>query len=187
MGSWENLTGQKIHQLTFLEYKGKSKWLCRCDCGNETEINVSNVKSGLTKACGCLIGNNLERDRPAVVRNRVDKNFDEITGIFTCARHGETNWYHHGGGRKECRLCNQIIQNDRRKLLKKLAVEHKGGKCSKCGYDKCYDALDFHHTDPAIKDGLVSRLLNTSWERILPEINKCELLCANCHREIHSK
>lgn len=76
----------------------------------------------------------------------------------------------------------------RRRNVKKLAVEYKGGKCCKCGYDKCIGALEFHHLDPKEKDfhlgkGGVTR----SWKIIKLELDKCILVCSNCHREIHEE
>ena len=76
---------------------------------------------------------------------------------------------------------------NRRKQLKKLAVEYKGGKCVKCNYDKCIDALEFHHLNPDEKDFSISHKGYTmSLEKVQKELDKCILVCANCHREIHS-
>lgn len=75
----------------------------------------------------------------------------------------------------------------RRKKLREMAREHKGGKCMICGYFKCGDALDFHHIDPKQKDFSLSvKGLTRSWDKIQKEIDKCVLLCANCHREVHA-
>jgi len=75
----------------------------------------------------------------------------------------------------------------RRKRLKRMAREYKGGKCMICGYDRCLDALDFHHRDPSKKDfGLSAHGITHSWEKIQKEIQKCVLICANCHREVHA-
>jgi len=72
----------------------------------------------------------------------------------------------------------------RRKTLRNKAVEYKGGKCSVCGYDKCFGALEFHHLKG--KDfGLSASGLTRSWDKIQTELEKCILLCANCHRELH--
>jgi len=77
--------------------------------------------------------------------------------------------------------------NNRRKMLKKMAVEYKGNRCEICGYNKCIDAFDFHHTDSTKKEfGLATGGLTKSWKRIKEEVDKCMLVCANCHREIHS-
>ena len=75
----------------------------------------------------------------------------------------------------------------RRRRLKQLAVEHKGGKCFLCGYTRCIWALDFHHIDESQKEFSLSvRGLTRSWEKIKNELDKCVLVCANCHREIHA-
>lgn len=61
-----------------------------------------------------------------------------------------------------------------------------GGQCCRCGYSKCLEALDFHHIEPALKIEHVSRLIRELRLReAREEIKKCELLCANCHREVH--
>ena len=73
---------------------------------------------------------------------------------------------------------------ERRKKLKREIVEIFGGKCSKCGYNRCIGALDFHHEGN--KEKAISKLINNnSREKILKETKKCILLCANCHRELH--
>jgi hypothetical protein len=74
----------------------------------------------------------------------------------------------------------------RRRKLKVMAVEAKGGKCMFCGYSKYIGALDFHHLNESKKEFSLSiRGLTRSWSKILAEIDKCILVCANCHREIH--
>ena len=75
----------------------------------------------------------------------------------------------------------------RRKKLKELAVKYKGGKCVFCGYKRDHAALDFHHLDETKKVfGLSQRGLTRSWKRVKKELDKCILVCANCHREVHS-
>lgn len=59
MSKFIDLTGQKFGRLTVIEraknYKsGQSRWLCKCDCGNEKVIAVGNLKNGHTQSCGCL-------------------------------------------------------------------------------------------------------------------------------------
>ena len=75
----------------------------------------------------------------------------------------------------------------RRKKIKAMAVEYRGGRCMICGYSKCVEALDFHHIDPKTKSfGLGLGGLTRSWERVKNEADKCMLICANCHREVHA-
>lgn len=72
-------------------------------------------------------------------------------------------------------------------MLKRRAIEYKGGCCELCGYSRCVEALEFHHEDPSEKEfGLGQRGLTRSWEKIKAELDKCQLLCANCHREVHA-
>jgi transcription elongation factor Elf1 len=74
----------------------------------------------------------------------------------------------------------------RRKKLKEMAIEYGGSKCQICGYKKCSRALNFHHRDSLQKDfGLSARGLTRSWERIKKELDKCVLVCSNCHMELH--
>lgn len=74
----------------------------------------------------------------------------------------------------------------RRKKLRQLAREYRGGKCELCGYSKSQRALSFHHRDPKKKSfGISMKGLTRSWEKIRLEIDKCVLLCANCHMEVH--
>ena len=90
--------------------------------------------------------------------------------------------------RYRCKKCRSEAVQRKRLNLKKKAVQYKGGKCCKCGYDKCQDALDFHHVNPNEKDFAISaKGYLKSWEKIKTELDKCLLVCANCHREIHSQ
>lgn len=59
------------------------------------------------------------------------------------------------------------------------------GKCCLCGYDKCLSALELHHIDPNNKEFSFNNL-NMSWDKLQTELQKCILVCANCHREIHA-
>jgi len=73
----------------------------------------------------------------------------------------------------------------RRAHLKMLAVARLGGCCEVCGYKKSIRALSFHHRDPEGKDFNVGGTTSIAWNRMRNEIDKCQLLCENCHREIH--
>ena len=67
-----------------------------------------------------------------------------------------------------------------------MALEYKGSKCQSCGYDRCKRALEFHHIDEGSKDfGIGFKGETRSWEKVKSELDKCILLCANCHREVH--
>ena len=74
-----------------------------------------------------------------------------------------------------------------RRSMKKQAIKILGGKCSVCGYDKCIDALEFHHKNPLEKDFKIGSGNTMSWKEYKKEAMKCILVCSNCHKEIHSK
>lgn len=59
-----------------------------------------------------------------------------------------------------------------------------GGKCCVCGYDKCQQALEFHHIDKSTKRYNLSNGNCHSWEEDIAEVKKCALVCSNCHKEL---
>ena len=71
--------------------------------------------------------------------------------------------------------------------MKKQAVKILGGKCLKCGYNKCIDALEFHHENPNVKEFKLGSGNTMSWKQYKEEAMKCILVCSNCHKEIHSE
>lgn len=77
-------------------------------------------------------------------------------------------------------------KTQRRKENKERAVNYLGGECERCGLTSSYYSVyDFHHRYPREKEADPGTLLHRSWEVIFKEINKCMLLCANCHRIVH--
>lgn len=80
----------------------------------------------------------------------------------------------------------QCVKIHRRKVKEEL-VNYKGGKCEVCGYDKCLNALEFHHLNPTQKDFTISNSnIYKNLDKLKKELDKCILVCANCHREIHA-
>ncbi len=71
-----------------------------------------------------------------------------------------------------------------REKNKEILIKPFNGKCQKCGYNKCISALEFHHKNPKEKEMNID-CEKESIEKLLEEIKKCILLCANCHRELH--
>ena len=75
------------------------------------------------------------------------------------------------------------VQLTRGMFLAKIK-EHLGGRCIKCGYDKCLKALGFHHLDPSKKDFTISND-HFKLKEAVEEVKKCILICSNCHKELH--
>lgn len=100
-----------------------------------------------------------------------------------------------------CKAKNYLINNPDKKILinlknqvknqtfKQLAVNYKGGKCSICHYNKNLAALSFHHLNPKEKDLEISKFnrSNTLEKKHIDELDKCILLCENCHQEEHHR
>ena len=86
--------------------------------------------------------------------------------------------------RRKQQLSNAVKK--RRKVIKHRAIEYKGGKCGICGYDKCESALEFHHVDPSSKLFGIGSGDTRSWEIVKAELDKCVLLCSNCHKEVEA-
>ena len=86
----------------------------------------------------------------------------------------------------------KIARNKRRKRdsleRKQKAIKLLGGKCKMCGYNKTVSALTFHHRNPDEKEFEVGIIVKDhNWEKVLGELKKCDLLCFNCHMEIHEE
>ena len=90
-----------------------------------------------------------------------------------------------GKMRSMCKKCHAKDIGRRMIEAREKAIDYKGGKCEHCGYDKYRGALEFHHKDPTQKDPQGLRKMNL--EKLFEEVDKCVLLCANCHREEHAR
>ena len=105
--------------------------------------------------------------------------------LRVCQRHGETPHYR-SGGREQCKQCNSDAVLRRRRLVRNMLLDERGAKCERCGYDRCRAALDWHHRDPSQKSFQINDGQTRSLARMRAEVAKCDLLCANCHREEHA-
>lgn len=133
-----------------------------------------NGKSGLTKY-------NEDRKNKLSVKEENSKII-----IRECPTHGSTEFALRYDGKYRCKKCSAESVTKRRQKTKEELVNYKGGKCEICGYDKCIAALEFHHINPEEKEFGIGRSGVTRSLKILKkEIDKCMLLCSNCHKEIH--
>jgi len=100
-----------------------------------------------------------------------------------CGTEGKENFYKY---KYQCKACwnKRTYQASRDKLDQLIA--DRGGCCERCGYNKCNAALQWHHLDPTQKEFGISGKRGAPVEQLKKEIDKCTLLCANCHAEVHA-
>jgi len=102
-----------------------------------------------------------------------------------CQRHGETTYVLESSGYYRCKKCRVANMSKSRKNLKRRLVDHYGGECTSCGYNKTIEALVFHHRIPKNKSFSISSTVR-NFKEMKKEAEKCDLLCANCHAEAHA-
>lgn len=177
MPNLRDLTGMRFGKLVVIERapnrNGKTYWKCRCDCGTEKEIRGSSLTSNKpTQSCG-------KCTNPNIAQEEIEK----ICPI--CGKKYKTK----ANNRIYCYDCSpsQDSGKARQKAIKHQLILYKGGKCERCGYDKCEGALQFHHLDPTQKDFGIAEIGVTldNIDKLYEEVDKCLLLCANCHAEEH--
>ena len=81
----------------------------------------------------------------------------------------------------------RVKQRKEYDIIKQELVDYKGGKCQICGYsDKCLAVYDFHHVEGE-KEFQISEMRNRNikYKILIQEVDKCILVCSNCHRKIH--
>lgn len=101
----------------------------------------------------------------------------------SCGVTGSEHFYKNA--KYQCKKCwnSRTSKSGKEKVLS--LKEEYGGKCTRCGYDKCIDALEFHHLDPTQKEFHLGEARGRNLASLREELNKCILVCRNCHTEIH--
>lgn len=123
----------------------------------------------------------LSKDEKQCPRCKSTKKLSEF--YFQSYKKGRNS--RHGSWCKDC-MSKQVI--DRQQRYKQEAIQYKGGKCIMCGYKTYQGALEFHHIDPTQKDFEISKFSkHTLSDESKKELDKCLLLCSNCHREEHAR
>lgn len=102
----------------------------------------------------------------------------------TCGIKGEDHFYRLAS--YQCKNCwNKRTYKSATDKMTEYMNSRGGAKCQRCGYDRYTGALEFHHRNPTEKDPSWNR----GWkiDKLKIELDKCDILCANCHREVHAE
>lgn len=158
-----------------------SQKLSTYEIANQLKISQTNVRYWLNKF-------NLKTKRARKSHG------DNFKLCFNCSKDLPLNQFHKNKNNKThglssyCKTCNTTLTIKRQREFKIQCLEYKGCKCEICGYSKSIRALEFHHKDQNEKDFDISRAkLKVFDDSIKKELDKCLLLCANCHREEHDR
>lgn len=101
-----------------------------------------------------------------------------------CNMSGKENFYE--SKKNICKKCwNDSCREHRKKLKRRYLEKRKQTSCQRCGYDRYIGAISFHHRDPNQKDPDWTK--NWGWKRMKVELDKCDILCHNCHAEVHEE
>ena len=103
----------------------------------------------------------------------------------SCGKEGAEHFY--ASAKYQCKECwnSRTAKTQKDKIV--MLKESYGGKCTVCGYDKSLNALEFHHTDPSEKEFNLGARRGLKEETLRKELDKCVLVCRNCHAEIHEE
>jgi hypothetical protein len=152
--------------------KGEARF-CSRECAN-SKIHSKETKEKIKKSL-----DNYHK------KNNTKKN------VKFCKKCGKKLSYNNKSG--FCKKCKPPAKTksecvtDYRRKRKKVLIDLKGGKCEICGYNKSIWALHFHHLDNEKKDFKISSSNPRKIEKDIQEVEKCILVCANCHAELHEE
>jgi hypothetical protein len=149
---------------------------CMVVCLNcHAEIHDAAVRQGITR---------WNRDRAG---GPVVEGGHSVRTCATCGRRYAHN-FRKGHTRRICNSCRSNAGGRAaRQVLKGRMVDYKGGRCEQCGYRTCLRALCFHHLDPSAKRFTIASSHLRRWESLCRELDRCVLLCHNCHAGVHGE
>lgn len=151
-------------------FEGKRLWRRgRRQCFECVPYSPSRRGSSFTKTRNTLDGKR---------QCRICKEFKVLDEFSPTNSYGNLNSY--------CKNCAAKKTRKPKQRFKEECVAYKGGSCVKCGYNKCPAALEFHHRDPTQKEFSLRDIYTVILsDDIKIELDKCDLVCSNCHKEIH--
>lgn len=158
----------------------------KCGAQFPLSIQIDGKKRNLSKRKFCLSCS------PFGSLNRRDLAQYQPPGLKQCGQCGQNlpeDCFYRRKGRPDrlpyCQFCERKRALEAARDFKKMCLDYKGSRCSRCGYDRCVAALDFHHLDGTQKAFNINKQRSLNFEKVKVELDKCIVLCSNCHREEH--
>lgn len=155
---------------------------CKCEFLEYQEIDGK--KRSLSARKFCLIcspyGSYAKNRKPVI---------DGMRQCLRCQDFKPLTDFQSRTGKKYLRSCCRVCEGQRvteyGQDMKERAVAYLGGACQCCGYDRSMYSLHFHHVEPSQKGFTIAKFKSRKWDTVRIELDKCLLLCGNCHGEIH--
>lgn len=164
-----------------MEYKELKEYV---EAGLSTYKIAKKLNKGQSTIRYWLNKHNLKTESNSLLKNKTER---------VCPKCSTTKTFEEfytkrntAGASGYCKICTNLNTVERQRKFKINCVKYKGGECVYCTYNKCLSALEFHHLESNEKEFTISQLRLTKFEdKVKKELDKCILVCANCHREIH--
>jgi hypothetical protein len=127
-------------------------------------------------------------DEKALESKRARSGGTKPVDVRVCRRHGMAEFALYGRQRPRwrCKRCIGEAVARRKRRVRRTLIDAAGSRCAICGYDRCVPNLHFHHVDPARKRLELGSHRGVSLARFMDELERCVLLCANCHGEVEA-
>lgn len=154
-------------------------------CDKQCKKQFENRKKSRAKSCKC--GAKIHQTSITCIKCKPASHKKDPNIEYTCNNCGKIYKFSQKKNGATTKLCSSCQVNIRKHKNKLQAIDYKGGCCQKCGYNKCIRALCFHHIDPTKKEFGVSGNHCRAWQKVKQELDKCLLLCHNCHMELHDE
>jgi hypothetical protein len=162
--------------------------LSQREIADKLSVSQSNLRYWLNKFKLKTNLNLFNKGNYKVVSEKKCSKCNELKKVSEFYKRTSLGRKHEVGG--YCKKCSNVYHGKRIKEVKIKMIEYKGGKCEHCPLTlkkSHYAVFDFHHVNPKEKDVNFTKIKFQSWEKIKNEIDKCKLLCSNCHRLEHAK
>ena len=192
------MINQKFGLLTVIDetcrVDSQNRWLCRCDCGNTSQVRTAHLTSGQVKSCGCKHDKydptpgprncckcNIVKQFPDDFKPRSGKYKDRFYAFCKeCGRKEvlKTIEKYKDEYKERTREYGQKLKVQN---MTKIVEYYSTHPCVDCG-ESDWMVLQFDHVRGEKSFQISDKASRLKWERVEEEIAKCDVRCANCHQ-----